>query len=278
MVVGSRAGGASRLALVIGLLATSVGSWAQTPPSAAPAGHGSIVGKVLDAANARPIVGATVQILGPDGTSTRTDVDGGYTLYAPPGTYSVRMSAPLYGFTTVENIVVSTERSVTANASLKPRIGGGVEVVEVVADVTEATEATQLLKRKLAPHVGETLGAETISKTPDSDAAEVVTRLPAVTIKDDKFIVVRGLSERYSSALLNGSRLPSTDPNRRIVPLDLFPADFIESLRLIKTYTPDLPGDFAGGLIDIKLAEPARHLTYGMGVSMGINTETTFQP
>jgi TonB-dependent receptor len=88
---------------------------------------------------------------------------------------------------------------------------------------------------------------------------------------------VRGLGERYSSALLNGSRLPSTDPNRRIVPLDLFPADFIESLNIIKTYMPDLPGDFSGGLVDIKIAEPPPHLTYGVNLSLGFNTETTFQ-
>jgi hypothetical protein len=101
--------------------------------------------------------------------------------------------------------------------------------------------------------------------------------VPAVTVKDDKFIIVRGLGERYSSAILNGSRLPSTDPLRRVVPLDLFPADFIESLSIIKSYTPDLPGDFSGGLANIELREFPEKLSVNLGIAGGANTSTTFK-
>ncbi len=82
--------------------------------------------------------------------------------------------------------------------------------------------------------VKDTVSAETIAKSPDKDAASVVKRVPAVTIKEGKFVFVRGLGERYSSALLDGSRLPSTDPSKRVVPLDLFPAEFLESLGKFK--------------------------------------------
>src|SRR5437762_211415 len=82
--------------------------------------------------------------------------------------------------------------------------------------------------------VKDTVSAETIAKSPDKDAASVVKRVPAVTIKEGKFVFVRGLGERYSSALLDGSRLPSTDPSKRVVPLDLFPAEFLESLGIVK--------------------------------------------
>ncbi len=174
-------------------------------------------------------------------------------------------------------IIVRTPRAIAEDPTSRAAGRRGVEVLEVTADVTESTEATQLLKRRMAPTVADSLGADAIAKTPDSDAAEVVTRVPAVTIKDDKFIIVRGLGERYSSALLNRSRLPSTDPNRRIVPLDIFPADLIESLAIIKTYTPDLPGDFSGGLVDITIAEPPATLTWGLGTTLGFNTATTFQ-
>jgi len=247
---------------------------------APPSGRGTVTGTVVDAANARPIVGATVQVVDGSGRES-TGTEGRFRLALPPGTYRLRVSAPGFGETTLENVVVREGQSAVADASLKPAPRAarrtGVEVIDVTADVTESTEATQLLKRKMAPTVSDSLGAEAIGKTPDSDAAEVVTRVPAVTIKDDKFIIVRGLGERYSNALLNGTRLPSTDPNRRIVPLDLFPADFIESLNIIKTYTPDLPGDFSGGLVEIKLAEPPPHLTYGLSTSLSFNTETTFQ-
>lgn len=269
---------------VVGLLAVGLAAPGHAQDEAddepvPPPGRGSIIGTVLDGASARPLVGATVAVDG--GGRETTDVNGRYRLFVAPGIYRLRVSAAGHSAATVENVRVEEGRSTRADASLAPASRAasraGVEVVEVTADVTESTEATQLLKRKMAPTVSDSLGSDAISKTPDSSAAEVVTRVPAVTIKDDKFIIVRGLGERYSSALLNGSRLPSTDPNRRIVPLDIFPADFIESLNIIKTYTPDLPGDFSGGLIDIKLAEPPLHLTYGVNLSLSFNTETTFQ-
>lgn len=251
---------------------------AQDAPAA---GGGTVVGVVVDAATARPIVGASVDVMGTPRTGGRTGADGRYRVGVAPGTHQLRVSAPGYEAVTLQKVVVSAGKSTVADANLKPAARTGtrsnVEVLEVTADVTESTEATQLLKRKMAPTVADSVGSETISKTPDSDAAEVVTRVPAVTIKDNKFIIVRGLGERYSSALLNGSRLPSTDPNRRIVPLDIFPADFIESLNVIKTYSPDLPGDFSAGLVDIKLAEPPAHLTYGLSASLSFNTESTFQ-
>ena len=274
-------GRGARTFLVAGWLLASIAVPAVSAQETAPAGRGTAAGTIVDAANARPIVGATVEVLGDPGGRERTGTEGRFRIDLPPGTYRLRISAPNFGETTLDNVVITEGRSTMADASLKPIPRSakrtGVEVIDVTADVTESTEATQLLKRKMAPTVSDSLGSEAIGKTPDSDAAEVVTRVPAVTIKDDKFIIVRGLGERYSSALLNGSRLPSTDPNRRIVPLDLFPADFIESLNIIKTYTPDLPGDFSGGLVEIKLAEPPAHLTYGLSTSLSFNTETTFQ-
>lgn len=245
--------------------------------SAQDAATATVTGRILDGSTGRPIIGASVAPVEESATVARTDLDGKFTLTLPPGTYQLRLSAPLYEAKVLQNVVLTSGKTERISASLTPKVDTTVEIVEVVADVTASTEATQLLKRRMAPTVSDNLGAETIAKSPDSDAAEVVTRVPAVTIKDDKFVVVRGLNERYSAAVLNRSRLPSTDPNRRVVPLDLFPADFIESLSIIKSYTPDLPGDFAGGLVDIRLADPPPRLTYGLGISSAINTYTTFQ-
>jgi outer membrane receptor protein involved in Fe transport len=263
------------LVCVLFLLGATVARAQPAEPRAA-AGRGTVVGTVLDASTAQPIVGATVQVVGQPKLRTETDFDGKFKLSVPLGTYDVRFSADLYQSKVVSKVTVAAGEPARADVSLPPNVPGNVQLVEVKG-VREAAEETQLVKRKEAATMSETVGAETISKSTDSDAGEVVTRLPSVTIRDDKFIVVRGLNERYSSALLDGNRLPSTDPNRRIIPLDLFPADFIESLTLIKGYTPDLPGDFAGGLIDIRLAEPPTELTYQIGVALEFNTETTFQ-
>ena len=259
------------------LAAAAVGALA-TLPQARAQGTGTISGRVLDSRSGRAVVNAWATVEGLQDLRGRTNQDGYFSIpKVPEGRHVVRVTAPAYGTSTVTEIDVRSGKETRISTKLIPQASTDIEVLEVVADVTEASEATQLLKRKMAPGVSDNLGAETISKTPDSDAAEVVTRLPAVTVKDGKFIVVRGLNERYSSALLNRSRLPSPDPNRRVIPLDLFPAKFIESLSVIKSYTPDLPGDFAGGLVDIELAPPPGEFEGGLSISTGFNTAATFQ-
>ena len=163
------------------------------------------------------------------------------------------------------------------DASLEHTALSGVEVIEVVGQATQSSETTQLLLRKKAAVVSDTLSAEMIQKSTGGAAADLVKRAPAVTVKSDKFIFVRGLGERYSFATLNGSKLPSTDPQRRAVPLHLFPSDFLESLSIVKSYTPDLPGDFSGGLADLQLRSFPPALTYSVQLEGGGNTQTTFR-
>ncbi len=258
------------------LLVCGRGAAAQTGSEPASGGIGTIAGQVIDATTGDPIIEAGVEVIGVKG-QLRTDLDGRFAVKVPAGTYQVRFFAPLYQGARLEKVVVQPNKTATADVPLKPEGRAGVEVVEVVAQAAKAAEATQLIKRQKAPVVSDNIAAETIKKSPDADAAEIVQRVPAVTIKDDKFIFVRGLGERYSSAILEGSRLPSPDPERRVVPLDLFPAEFIDSISIVKTYTPDLPGDFSGGLADIQLLDFPSQLTYGFGLSTSGNSETTFQ-
>jgi len=253
--------------LAVALLALAPRAWAQ---------DGTITGIVLDAGTGDPIIEAGVEVIGA-GKTVRTDLDGKYTVAVPPGVYEVRIFAPLYQGTRLQSVGVEAGKVRTADAVLSPAGEAGIEVVEVVAEAHKAAEATQLVRRKKAAVVSDNVSAEVIAKSTDSDAAEIVQRAPAVTVKDDKYIVVRGLNERYTTALLNGSRLPSTDPERRAIPLDLFPGDFVESISIVKTYTPDLPGDFSGGLAQVELKEFPEKLSYGIGTSTSFNTETTFQ-
>jgi len=245
-------------------------------PASAPAtAQGSIAGAILDVVTGDPIIDAGVELVGKK-KSTRTDIDGKFGFKVPVGDYEIRVFAPGYQGARITKIAVKAGQTTLADTTLAPEGEAGVEVVEVVAQANRAAEATQILTRQKADTVQETISAEVIKKSPDSDAAEVVSRVPAVTVKDG-FLFVRGLGERYSSALLNQSRLPSTDPNRRVVPLDLFPADFLASLAIIKSYTPDLPGDFSGGLVDINLRTFPTELEASIGIDLGANTSATFQ-
>jgi hypothetical protein len=237
---------------------------------------GTVEGVVIDASSGEPIIEAGIEVIGQN-KKVKTDLDGKYSIKLPPGSYELRVFAPLYQGTRLQNVIVKANEITRTDANLKPQGEAGVETVEVVAEAKKAAEATQILQRQKAATVSDNISAQQIQKSPDSKASEIVMRVPAVTIRNDKFIVVRGLGERYSSALLNGSRLASTDPNKRVVPLDLFPADFIDAITLIKTYTPDLPGDFAGGLLDITLREFPAQFTYSIGLNTSVNTAATFQ-
>jgi outer membrane receptor protein involved in Fe transport len=249
--------------------------WAQQAQPAA-AADGTIAGKVLDASTGDPIIEAGVEVVG-RGKKVRTDLDGKYSITIAPGTYELRIFAPLYRGARLQRVIVQAGRVTKGDVTLSPQGQACIQVVEVVAQADKAAEATQLIERKKSPVVSDNISAETIQKTTDSNAGEIVQRAPGVTVKDNKFFIVRGLDERYTSALLNGSRLSSTDPDKRVVPLDLFPADFIESLSRFKTYTPDLPGDFSGGLADIRLKESPEKFSYSLGISTGANTEATFR-
>src|SRR6202158_5104392 len=237
---------------------------------------GTLSGKAPNKATGDRISEPGIEVV-QTGKRVRTDLDGKYVIKLPPGTYELRVFAPLYQGSRLQKVVVRATQVTTADASLMPEGQANVEVVEVVAQADKAAEATQVTDRKKAAVVSDNIAAETITKSPDRTAAEVIKRVPAVTIQNGKFVFVRGLGERYSSALLNGSRLPSTDPSKRVVPLDLFPAEFIESLNILKSYTPDLPGDFSGGLVDIRLREFPDQLTYTIGLTTGANTTATFQ-
>ena len=266
--------GASRIAaFFVGALATVA---AAATVSAQDDSTGSIEGVVVDSKSGDPIIEAGVEVIGLN-KKVKTDLDGKYSVELPAGSYELRIFAPLYRGTRLKNVVVTANKTTHADANLKPEGEAAVQTVEVVAEAKKAAETTQLLQRQKAAVVSDNISAQQIQKSPDAKASEVVRRVPAVTVKDSKYIVVRGLGERYSSALLTGSRLPSTDPNKRVIPLDLFPSDFIDALTLVKTYNADLPGDFAGGLLDIELREYPAKLTYSLGMSSGGNTETTFR-
>ena len=134
-----------------------------------------------------------------------------------------------------------------------------------------------LASQKTAARISDGISAEAISRAPGSDAADAIVRVTGVSVLDDKFVVVRGLSERYSNTLLNGVELTSPEPLKKIVPLDLFPASLIESIITSKTALPDRPGDFAGGSVEITTKDFPDEPTAELSMSLGYNSEGTFR-
>ena len=149
-----------------------------------------------------------------------------------------------------------------------------MEEVVVVASRLQGSAAAVIEERKNQAFVADILGADQISKTGDGDAASALRRVTGLTLVDGKYIYVRGLGERYSSARLNGASIPSPDLTRNVVPLDIFPASIIESLSVQKVYSPSMPAAFGGGNVDIRTKTVPKEFTAGIELGIGNNSNS----
>lgn len=161
----------------------------------------------------------------------------------------------------------------TEEESRAPEPGGNVEEIVVTGTYEEET----LAQTRFSASVIDVLGAEDFSLTGDSGVVDALARISGVTVVDDKFIYVRGLGERYSTTLFNNSLLPSPDPARRVVPLDLFPSGVMKQLAIQKTYAPYLPADFSGGALQMTTREIPVHRELTLNLSTEYNSEASFR-
>ncbi|MBL7961561.1 TonB-dependent receptor, partial [bacterium] len=154
--------------------------------------------------------------------------------------------------------------------SLEPEgIMGESIVVEAKAD--RAAKSALLVQQKKAVVVSDAIGSEQISKTPDKSAGDALKRVTGLTVVGNKYVYVRGLGERYSNAQLNGIEIPSPEPEKKIIPMDIFPSGSIQNITVVKTYNPDMAGDFSGGLVKINTKEFPESLFMTASVSTGFN-------
>ena len=156
-------------------------------------------------------------------------------------------------------------------------------VQQTPAEQTDTVEEVVVLGRYIpepnreSSEVAAFLTSEDLQRTGDSNAAGALTRVTGLSIVEGRFIYVRGLGERYSSALLNGSPLPSPEPLQRVVPLDLFPSSILEGVTVQKSYSANFPGEFGGGVIDLRTIDAPNDPFFTMQASVGANTESTGQ-
>ncbi len=237
---------------------------------------GTVIGSVFDATTGRPILGATIAVDGHTDQSQKTNPSGGFQLTLSPGKYKIRYTAENYVETTVDEVEVKAGE-VTDASAVMPLKGATttIEVVEKVGAVAANAEAA-LSERKLAAVVSDSMSAEEIRNTVASDAAGALEKVTGVSVVDNGFVYVRGLGERYSSTMLNNAMVPTTEPERRVVPLDLFPSSLIDSIKVLKTYSPDLPGEFSGGLVQLGTIEFPTQKVFRVSMNYGFNTVTTF--
>ena len=160
------------------------------------------------------------------------------------------------------------------NAFAAAEISGSNDVQEMTVAAPRINNSVESLLeiRKQSQTVSDVLGAEAMSRSGDSDAAASLRRVTGLTLVNGKYVYVRGLGERYSSVLLNGSQVPSPEPTRRVVPLDLFPVSILESITVQKSFSPNRPAEFGGGLIELQTKPIPKKFTGSM--SIGVSTDS----
>lgn len=213
-------------------------------------GEGRLVGQVTSSEDGQPVANARLFVSGTP-IEAQTDENGEFEIALPVGEYAVSVLHGEFATRTIEGVAIRRDESSAIEFSLPP---AGLELAEYVVLVPfiQGSISAVLDERLRSATVSEVLGSEQMSRAGDSDAGSALARVTGLTLVGGEFIFVRGLGERYSATLLNRSSVPSPDPSRKVVPMSLFPTGVIESIRVQKSYSPDMPGEFGGGSVDIR--------------------------
>ena len=235
--------------------------------------QGAISGTVYDE-DGFPMLGANVVIQG-TATGAQTDfIEGKYQFKADAGTYTIVASYVGYGDQVRENVVVAANETTILDFTFNPDAAGGVDLGEVVvtAKAINNGEVAVMKLRQNSDKVQDVISAQEMSRLGASNVASALTKVTGTTVVDGKYVYVRGLGDRYSATTVNGLRLPSTDPYRNSAQLDIIPTNLLDNIVASKTFTPDLPGDFTGGSVNIDLKALPERFTWGVSASGSYNT------
>jgi outer membrane receptor protein involved in Fe transport len=251
-------------------------------------GAGAVSGLVLDGRTGQPVRGASLAFEGTEVASS-SDLNGVFQARLAAGTYSAVVTAAGYQTQKVVDVVVRDGQEANVSVVLMPKSDASAsadgqpatgisEEITVQAEAVDATAAAMLTERRSSAQIVDNIGSEEISKNSGSDAAAALRRVTGISLQDDKYVFVRGLGDRYSNTQLNGTKLPSTEFERKVVPLDLFAADLLEKVTVSKSYTADQPGDFVAGVVELETKQFPPQQRLSVGVSAGANTVTTGEP
>jgi Outer membrane protein beta-barrel family/CarboxypepD_reg-like domain/TonB-dependent Receptor Plug Domain len=238
--------------------------------------NGTIAGKVTDLKSKESIIGANVVIQGTT-VGASTDLDGSFTIAnVKPGTYSLVVSFISYKTQIIPGVVVEPGKRTSLEIPIAEDIAELQEVV-VTAIKEIATDVSLVSAIKESKLVVSGISSEQITKLPDRDAAQVAQRVPGITIQDGRFILIRGVPERYNQVMINGIIGPSTEIDKRSFSFDLIPSGAIDQMLIYKSASAELPGDFAGGVIKLITKNPSYENFVSVGLNFGYRVNTTGQ-
>lgn len=250
--------------IVVGLL-LGLTSIAQTT--------GTLSGKVINEKN-EPISGVSIKVSEMAGGVT-SDVEGRFVLKLQTGkNYSITLSSVGYTSKEVSDISV-TANGVQELSIVLQSASSELGAVVVRASARRETESALLNIQKNNASISDGISAEAIKRSPDKNTGEVLKRVSGTSIQDNKFVVVRGLTDRYNVATINNAMLPSSEPDRRAFSFDIIPSSLIDNILIYKTANPDLPGDFAGGVVQVSTKDVPSANFLNVSAGLSYNTIST---
>ena len=234
---------------------------------------GVLVGRITDSSGA-PLSSARVAV---NGGVSLADVDGVYSLEVPRGLYDVRITAPGYDTTTVKAVRVLAGSGVSLAVALAETAAESLGEAEAPQLTLEEVVVTGVFKvedsaddvKRYATTIVNAIDVEMLERFGDGDVASALQRVSGVSVQDNKYATVRGLDGRYISATLNGLLLPSTDPQRRDVQLDLFPTNILGGIEISKAFTADQLATTSGGSIQIKTKGLPEEFIFEVSAGLG---------
>jgi len=238
--------------------------------------NGVLTGSVINQTTGEKVEMARIKVEGLN-KGGFSDSVGVYTIGGlKAGTYTITCTVDQMGTDTMKNIVINAGQTTTLDFQLKSSIKTLTDFNIAIQKNKESVNETEKMKQKNASVI-EIIGKDAFNKSPNSNAAEIFKRVSGASVQDNKFVVVRGLSDRYNFALINGAALPSSESDRKAFSFDLFPANMIDNLMITKSATPDLPAEFAGGVININTTEPKSKNFQNIQITSAYNTLSTFK-
>lgn len=238
---------------------------------------GKVSGKVIDAETNNPVVAASVVLEGAGlNKGTSTDAEGRFFLVLEENKkYTITISVVGYAPKTLTDVQYTKGNELSLDIALEKK---RTELTGVVVSGTTARResiSTLYLVQKNSSSISDGISAEVIRKSPDRTTGEVLKRVSGASVQDNKFVIIRGLSERYNVSLLNNSVLPSTEADKKAFAFDILPSSVIDNLIIYKSPTPDLPGDFSGGAIKVITKDYPTKSIQEVALSVSYNSLTT---
>lgn len=237
--------------------------------------QGTLAGKVTDKKTSEGVIGATVLVTGTI-QAAPVSVDGSYTLPLDAGTYSITITYVGYKPLTFPGIVIKSGQTTTLNGTMEESSTSLGDVVVTGVKQT-GTEVALIQDLRRSEVVVSGMSNDQIVKTLDRDAAEVVKRIPGVTIQNNNFIVIRGLAERYNTVMLNDALTPSAETDTRSFSFDILPSSVIDRVLIFKSGAPELPGEFGGGIVKVYTKNSVLENSTSLSLSGWARSTNTFK-